>query len=553
MDDRFETDDTDSEITDQNDMDDRFETDNTDSEIADQNEMDDRFENDNTDSEVADQKDMDDRLETGDTDSEITDQKDMNDMNESNERDVSDRKSSQNDKAEPAAVDLTGSEDSDVETDTDGRNGSGSFNVPDNPGRPAGPHATTGDRRFWHGFWAGIGTAVFLVVCAIIGFTLGLRLNYSRNSSQTVSVSEDGTDGDLAEEELLSSDFMTELWTIGEYISDYFLYDYDVKTLQDSMLTALLDALDDPYSVYYNEASLESFNAQTTGEYSGIGCSVSQDLTTGEIVIVTPYEGSSAAEAGLLAGDILYAADGVELNGIDLDLAVSMIKGEEGTSVTLTILRDGDLFDVEVERRQVTVQTVAWEMLPSDIGYIMVSSFEAVTAEQFISAYEELESAGMRGLIIDMRDNGGGLLTTVEDMLDYLLPEGLIFYAKDKTGTKYLEYISDADAALDVPLAVLVNGNTASAAEVFSGNIQEFGLGTLVGTTTFGKGIMQNTYYTNMLRTRAVKLTVADYYIHSDRNIDGIGITPDVTVELSDDAEDYQLEEAYRIVSEQLQ
>ena len=164
-------------------------------------------------------------------------------------------------------------------------------------------------------------------------------------------------------------------------------------------------------------------------------------------------------------------------------------------------------------------------------------------------------------LFRSMRSNGGGLLSAVEEMLDYMLPEGVIFYAKDKKGNRYLEYVSDASAALDVPLAVLINGNTASAAEVFSGNVQDFGVGTLVGTTTFGKGIMQNTYTSNRDGTRAVKLTVADYYIHSGRNIHGTGLKPDVEVALDEALkdkavvepdEDNQLQEAIRVVREQL-
>lgn len=361
---------------------------------------------------------------------------------------------------------------------------------------------------------------------------------------------------------ILTQEFMDEVCRVYAQIDQTFLYDYDIKKMQDGMLEGMLDALGDPYSVYYNESALESFTTQTEGEYYGIGCMVSQDKLTGVVTIVKPYANSPAMEAGILPGDILCAVNGTEITGMDLDQVVTMIKGAEGTTVRLSLEREGkDRLQVDVERRQVEVNTVEHEMLEGEIGYIAVSSFDGVTPAQFKAAFEELKQQGMKGLVIDMRSNGGGLLSAVEEMLDYMLPEGVIFYAKDKKGNTYLEYTSDESAALDVPLAVLINGNTASAAEVFSGNVQDFGVGTLVGTTTFGKGIMQNTYTTNSQGTRAIKLTVADYYIHSGRNIHGTGLEPDVEVE-SDESllgkavvekeEDNQLQEAIRTVREQL-
>lgn len=361
---------------------------------------------------------------------------------------------------------------------------------------------------------------------------------------------------------ILTQEFMDEVCRVYAQIDQTFLYDYDIKKMQDGMLEGMLDALGDPYSVYYNESALESFTTQTEGEYYGIGCMVSQDKLTGVVTIVKPYANSPAMEAGILPGDILCAVNGTEITGMDLDQVVTMIKGAEGTTVRLSLEREGkDRLQVDVERRQVEVNTVEHEMLEGEIGYIAVSSFDGVTPAQFKAAFEELKQQGMKGLVIDMRSNGGGLLSAVEEMLDYMLPEGVIFYAKDKKGNTYLEYTSDESAALDVPLAVLINGNTASAAEVFSGNVQDFGVGTLVGTTTFGKGIMQNTYTTNSQGTRAIKLTVADYYIHSGRNIHGTGLEPDVEVEpdesllgkaVVEKEEDNQLQEAIRTVREQL-
>lgn len=377
------------------------------------------------------------------------------------------------------------------------------------------------------------------------------------------SLGSSGSTGSTDHTGILTEDFIAEVNKVYDQIGTYFLYEFDDGKMQDAMLAAMLDSLDDPYSVYYNEKELESFNQVTEGEYYGIGCSVQQSMTTGIITIVKPYINTPAYEAGLLPGDILYAVNGKEVTGEDLEGVVAMIKGDEGSTVELTIVREGeeDYLYFDVERRQVEIETVESQMMEGGIGYIAVSSFDGVTPGQFKTAFEALKAEGMRGLVIDMRDNGGGLLTSVEEMLDYLLPEGLIFYAKDNTGTKYLEYSSDRKAALDVPLTVLVNRNTASAAEVFSGNVQAFGVGTLVGTTTFGKGIMQNTFYTNADRSCAIKLTVADYYIHDDINIHKIGLTPDVEIELDEELmtqaviapeEDNQLQKALEIVRGQL-
>lgn len=432
-------------------------------------------------------------------------------------------------------------------------------NIEEEIGISQNSHRPTFSQGMLFGFLVGLAAA------ALIAAGIGLGWSHRvQNSPANPTAIQEAKPGEAKNETLLTKDFIKEVNTVYEEIGKYFLYDFDNKKLQDGMLQGMLSALEDPYSVYYNESALESFTNQTSGEYYGIGCIVSQNRNTGIITVVKPYVGSPAYESGLLPGDIVFAVNDTEVTGVDVDQVVNMIRGAEGSTVKLTLIREGenDYIHMDVERRQVEINTVEHEMLEDQIGYIAVSSFDGVTPAQFKTAFEDLKSRNMKGLVIDMRGNGGGLLTAVEEMLDYMLPEGVIFYAKDKYGNKYLEYTSDQAAALDVPLAILVNGNTASAAEVFSGNVQEFGLGTLVGTTTFGKGIMQNTYSTNPENTRAVKLTVADYYIHSDRNIHKIGITPDVEVELDPEvarqvvitkAEDNQLQEALRVVREQLQ
>lgn len=339
-------------------------------------------------------------------------------------------------------------------------------------------------------------------------------------------------------EEILDVDLISEISAVSAYIEEHYLYEADCEEMKNGILDGLVNSLDDPYSEYYDETELSSFQDSTDGEYVGIGAGVSQERSTGIVRIIKAYEGTPAEEAGLLPGDILVSVEGVEVTGMDLNQVVARIKGDEGTKAALVIYREeaGQYLDIDVERRKVEIPTVTSEMLEDQIGYIAVTSFDGVTAHQFIEAFEALKAQGMERVIVDMRDNGGGLVNIVEDMLDYLLPEGVIFYAKDKYGNKSSEYSSDENAALDIPMTVLVNGNTASAAEVFSGNIQAFGKGKVVGTQTFGKGVMQQIFYTNAEKTSAVKLTVADYYIHTDKNINGTGILPDVEVELDEAA-----------------
>lgn len=336
---------------------------------------------------------------------------------------------------------------------------------------------------------------------------------------------------------VLTAEFLEKVERIYEDMQSYFLYDIDEQALRDGMLDGMLNALGDPYSCYYNEKELISMMETTQGEYVGIGVSVSQNVNTGLITIVKPYKGAPGAEAGLLPGDVLYKVNDQEIASMELDSVVGLIRGEEGSKVKITVYREGeaDYLDFEVERRMVEIPTVEYEMLENQIGYIAVFAFEGNTDEQFEAAMEDLTEQGMKGLIIDLRDNGGGLLDTVVNMLDYVLPEGLIFYVKDKYENIGGEMYSTATCHLQVPLVVLVNENSASASEVFAGNIQDFEAGKLVGTTTFGKGIMQSMYYEDSRYSTAIKLTVADYYIHSGRNIHKIGITPDVEAELDEE------------------
>lgn len=415
---------------------------------------------------------------------------------------------------------------------------------------------------FGAGFLTGVGcTLGFAFLAAVMAIALQGLFSVVQNKNLQNQQAEEIQSGEWSYDQygVLDEDLLTELATILSYIEEAYLYDVDVGQLQDGILKGVVSGLKDPYSEYFNAEELKSFEDSSQGAYVGIGAAVSQELSTGIVRISKPYVGTPSAEAGLLPGDIIEKIDGEEVTGMDLNRVVSLIKGEENTSVVMNIYRESEQREMEVEvvRRKVEIPTVTAEMLENNIGYIVVDSFDGVTADQFKTAYEELKDQGMERVIIDMRDNGGGYVDCVEQMLDYLLPEGTIFYAKGNDGRKYMEYVSDDSAKLDIPCVVLVNENTASAAEIFSGNIQAFGMGQIVGTVTYGKGVMQQLYYTTEDESTAVKLTIADYYIYGDRNVHSVGVIPDVEVELDEEAatqleiereDDAQFQQAIEVV-----
>lgn len=321
---------------------------------------------------------------------------------------------------------------------------------------------------------------------------------------------------------------------LDRYIDKYYLNGTEELEMTEGIYKGYLDSLEDPYSVYYTEKEYQDLLETTTGTYCGIGAVVSQNMDTGIITIVEPYEGSPAAEAGLLPGDAIYKVEGEEVTGEDLTQVVAKMKGEEGTEVNVTVFRSSTnkYIDVTITRRQIEIETIDYEMLDNSIGYIEVTSFDGVTAEQFRKALDDLEAQGQKGLIIDLRDNGGGRLDIVVDMLDRMLPEGVLVSTKTREG-KGATYESTDEEKFDKPLVVLMNGNSASASEVFAGAIQDYEAGTLVGTTSFGKGIVQTIF--DLQDGSAIKLTTSEYFTPKGRNIHGDGLTPDVEVELEEE------------------
>lgn len=340
-----------------------------------------------------------------------------------------------------------------------------------------------------------------------------------------------------------------------ELIDEKYLGNVDDTELKEGIYKGFIDGLDDPYSVYYDEDETKMLIESTEGEYDGIGAVLSQNIDTGVVTLVQIYEDSPAMEAGLKDNDILYKVEDMEVTGKDLTEVVSHIKGEKGTEVHLTVFRgeDNEEITVTAVRNTIQAQTVRYEMKENGIGYISVSEFDLVTYDQYKAALADLENQGMRGLVVDLRNNPGGNLSTVCEMLDLMLPEGLIVYTEDKDGNRQ-EMESDDEQQFRMPLAVLMNGNSASASEIYAGAIQDYGVGTIVGTQSYGKGVVQQIF--DLQDGTCVKLTIAEYFTPKGRNINGTGITPDVEIEYEKNEEnpdiDNQLDKAIEILREEL-
>lgn len=340
---------------------------------------------------------------------------------------------------------------------------------------------------------------------------------------------------------------------IQNIIDKEFLYGEKVKKedLRNMSLKGYVAGLGDPYSVYYDEDETKELFESTEGRYAGIGALMSQNQETMEISIEEVYKDSPAEKAGMKTGDILVTVDGRNVTEMELSDVADLVKGEEGTSVSISVRRDGEVIEMEAVRKIVETPTVAAEMKENQIGYMKISEFDTVTYDQFKTEMDELENDGMRGLVVDLRDNPGGNLDTVCEVLDEFLPEGTIVYTEDKNGKRIETKKSDKEHQFTKPLAVLVNEKSASASEVFTGAIQDYGTGTIVGTQTYGKGIVQTLF--SLSDGSCLKITTAQYFTPNGRNIHGTGITPDIVLKKTEDSHtDNQLEKAMEIVQEEI-
>ncbi len=414
-------------------------------------------------------------------------------------------------------------------------------------------------------FWGGVLTGALAVILAAGGIYLGstawkfYRMVSAQNSMQESGLDGTESDGPTAGETTTAatSNTLRKIELLEEAIDEYYMEDADPKDLENGVYKGLVQALGDPYSTYYTPEELADLEEKSSGVYFGIGSYVGMDTATALPMLTGIMEGTPAQESGLREGDLVYKVDGEEIQGMELSQAVSLIKGPEGTSVHLTIIREGesDYLEFDVVRRRVESPTVAHEMLDERIGYIGIAEFDDITVDQFAEALAVLRGSGMEGLILDLRGNPGGNLTAVNEICRQILPKGLIVYTEDKYG-KRVEYECDGSRQMTEKLIVLINGGSASASEILAGAVKDYGIGTLVGTTTFGKGIVQRVL--TLTDGSAVKLTVSSYFTPKGSNIHQIGVEPDIEVPFDSDAYydqdiDNQLDEAARIMKEMLE
>ena len=404
----------------------------------------------------------------------------------------------------------------------------------------------SGKGLFLGGLITGIAGALLIFAICYLGIFVQGAVESGHEAAESTGIREDST---------VSLEMVSKLQLLEEMIKEYFyLEEPTEESLQDGMCRGLMEALGDPYTEYYSPEEFKDLMDSTRGEYYGVGAYISLDSATGLPKISGVMPGSPAEAAGLRANDLIYEVDGTSSAGMSLTEVTSLIKGAENTEVVITVVRENetDLLEIGVIRGKVEVQTVQYSALEDDMAYIQVSAFDDVTVKQFENALTSARQDKMQGLILDLRGNGGGSLDAVVDMCRMILPEGMIVYTEDKAGRR-AEYTGDGSRELEVPLVLLVDGSSASASEIMAGAIKDYGIGPLVGKTTYGKGIVQSVI--PLQDGSAVKITVSAYYTPKGNNIHGTGIAPDVECELDAEAyyesrgeQDNQLEKAKEVL-----
>lgn len=400
------------------------------------------------------------------------------------------------------------------------------------------------------GYGLGLITGILVTALVVCGIWAG-KIIVNRGVTKEVSVT-----GVSKEDSVVNSKTLSKMAAIEKTVDENFYFDkVSEEEMETGIYRGMLTALDDKYAVYYTAEELNSQRQSNEGVYYGIGAYVMMNAETETPYISGVIAGTPAEEAGLQINDIIYAVDGTSTFQLTLEETTALIKGEEGTHVTLTLIRNGMAFDQDVVRRKVNNPTVSSEMLDEEIGYLAISEFKDMTVDQFTEAYAVLKGSGARALILDLRGNPGGLLDAAVSICRQILPEGLVVYTEDKNGER-VEYTCDGTRKIEMPMVVLVNSGSASASEVVTGAIKDYGVGTVMGTTTYGKGIVQKII--QLSDGSGIKLTTSAYFTPKGNNIHGTGIEPDVEVEF--DAEAYygeegvdnQLEEARKFLEKML-
>lgn len=386
-------------------------------------------------------------------------------------------------------------------------------------------------KSFWLGALVGgiiFGVIITAVACVALIAQAGF---YAKGiGSAHLQAIESSIPGGSSSSEIIDADVIDKVSELENIIDKYFLFeeDVDIEAMRTEIYSAILDSLGDKYTVYYTEEELAQLLSESEGVYYGIGSYVQIDEESSLPMLTQIFPGSPAEQAGLRSGDKVYAADGTVLKGLTLSDAVAIIKGPQYTDVVLTIIRDTETFDVKVTRDKCEAPTVITRMEDNNVGYLQITEFDDITYTQFVDGYNDLLNQGMKSLIIDLRNNPGGNLNTVVDICGEILPKGVITYTVDKNG-KRNDYNGKGKNVIDIPLVVLVNGNSASASELMTGAIRDYEKGTIIGTTTFGKGIVQRII--PLKDGSGLKITTSRYYTPNGECIHGVGITPDIEIE----------------------
>lgn len=401
-----------------------------------------------------------------------------------------------------------------------------------------------------------------IIVCAVLVFAGGMFLNHSGSKTRIrVQATEDGKQVTkvLSYDSLLDQSTVDKINYLAADIQANYYEDVDVDAMKEGLYQGLFNALDQ-YSQYFTKEEYEELmKSDVSGSYSGIGATLNQNSDTKQVTVVSVQDGSPAQEAGIQAGDVIVKADDYTAADMELSEFVSHLKGEEGTKVTVQIYRSSDhsYKDLTLTRKSLEIKTVDSQMLENNVGYIRITEFVQTTTGQFETALDDLKAQGMTSLIVDLRSNPGGLVSSVTDILQNIIPKGMIVYTEDKYNNRN-EYQSTGEKQLDMPLVVLVNENSASASEIFAGAVKDRQCGTLIGTTTFGKGIVQGIQ--NLSDGSGAKMTTSRYYTPNGVCIQGKGIEPDITLEYqflgSDDQAysyslDNQIQKALEVLKDQ--
>ena len=391
-------------------------------------------------------------------------------------------------------------------------------------------------RSFCKGMTLGVLTT--LAVCLLVFFVIPvMQLRRIERNQQATQADQQTVQTD--DSKLLTQPVESKIEQLAKVIDLLYYEDVDKDDLVEGLYKGLLEGVGDPYTAYYTPEEYKELMISATSSLSGIGVVMQQNPDTMQVTVNYVYEGSPAEKAGILAGDMIVQAEDAVASSMELSDFATHVRGAEGTTVHLKLYRMGTGYlDVAVKRAIMDVPTLKGEMLDDGIGYITIAEFGNKTAEEFADAVKELEAQGMTSMIVDLRDNPGGMVDSVTELLDQILPKGVIVWTEDKYGEKK-EYTSDA-ACLDYPMAVLINGNSASSSEIFAGAIRDYKYGTLIGTKTFGKGIVQG--IRRLADGSAIKLTTSRYFTPSGQNIHEEGIKPDIELEyeyLDPDAKKY--------------